>query len=164
MRKTSLLTWLSLLALCALSICSAETILPEPSPACESAAGRQVLLTAGDIEVVITLNDSQAAADFTGMLPLELTLIERSSFAKGMRLPRTLSTDEEATREYRIGDLGYWDVGAELAIFYDDIHEQTGVPVIPLGRAEAGAETLRDASGTARLELLPVQDVEGPDV
>ena len=52
MRKTSLLTWLSLLALCALSICSAETILPEPSPACESAAGQQVLLTAGDIEAV----------------------------------------------------------------------------------------------------------------
>ncbi len=164
MRKTSLLTWLSLLALCALSICSAETILPEPSPACESAAGQQVLLTAGDIEVVSTLNDSQAAADFAGMLPLELTLIERSSFAKGMRLPRALSTDEETTREYSIGDFGYWDVGAELAIFYDDLHEQTGVPVIPLGRAESGAETLRDASGTARLELLPVQDVEGPDV
>ena len=110
------------------------------------------------------MNDSQAAADFAGMLPLELTLIERSSFAKGMRLPRALSTDEEATREYRIGDLGYWDVGAELAIFYDDIHEQTGVPVIPLGRAEAGAETLRDASGTARLELLPVQDAEDSEI
>ena len=164
MRKTSLLIWLSLLALCVLSVCGAETVLPEPLPAYESAAGRQVLLTAGDLEVIITLDDSQAAADFAGMLPLELTLIERSSFAKGMRLPRALSTDEEATREYRIGDLGYWDVGAELAIFYDDIHEQTGVPVIPLGRAQAGAETLRDASGTARLELLPVQDAEDSDI
>ncbi len=135
----------------------ASTPLPAPVPAeqeYESAAQRQVRLTAGDVEIVITLNDSQAAADLAGMLPLELTLVERSSFAKGMKLPRALSAGEETTREYAVGDFGYWDAGAELAIFYDDIHEQTGVPVIPLGSAGAEAANLRDASGTARLELL----------
>ena len=96
----------------------------------------------------------QAAADFVTMLPLELTLIERNSFAKGMMLPRALDTQEETTREYEIGDFGYWDAGPDLAIFYDDIYDQTIVPVIPLGKAEVGAEKMRDTSGTVRLELV----------
>lgn len=32
---------------------------------------------------------------------------------------------EGTTREYEIGDFGYWDAGPDLAIFYDDIYEQT---------------------------------------
>lgn len=120
----------------------------------ESAEGKQVRMTAQDVEVLITLNDSKAAADFVTMLPLELTLIERNSFAKGMMLPRALDTQEETTREYEIGDFGYWDAGPDLAIFYDDIYDQTIVPVIPLGKAEVGAEKMRDTSGTVRLELV----------
>ena len=111
-------------------------------------------MTAGNVEVIITLNDSRAAADFAGMLPLELTLIERNSFAKGMTLPRTLSTDEPTTQEYEIGDFGYWAAGPDLAIFYDDIFEQTIVPVIPMGKAEEGAENMRNASGIVKLEPI----------
>lgn len=88
------------------------------------------------------------------MLPLELTLIERNSFAKGMTLPRRLSSGEMTTREYEVGDFGYWDEGPDLAIFYDDIYEQTIVPVIPLGKAESGAEAMSDTSGVVRLELV----------
>lgn len=87
------------------------------------------------------------------MLPLELTLIERSSFAKGMTLPARLSAEEATAREYEIGDFGYWDAGPDLAIFYDDIYEQTVVPVIPLGKAGSGAKLLANTSGTVTLEL-----------
>lgn len=104
---------------------------------------------------MITLNDSQVAADFAGMLPLELSLIERNDFAKGMTLPRALTTTEETTREYEIGDFGYWAAGPDLAIFYDDIYDQTIVPVIPMGKAEQGAEDMRNTSGIVRLELVP---------
>lgn len=120
----------------------------------ESAEGRQIRVTAGEVEVIVTLNDSRAAADLIQMLPLELTLIERNSFAKGMTLPDRLSSGEETTREYEIGDFGYWDAGPDLAIFYDDIYEQTVVPVIPLGKAVSGAELLADTSGTVTLELV----------
>lgn len=105
--------------------------------------------------MMITLNDSQVAADFAGMLPLELSLIERNDFAKGMTLPRALTTTEETTREYEIGDFGYWAAGPDLAIFYDDIYDQTIVPVIPMGKAEQGAEDMRNTSGIVRLELVP---------
>lgn len=116
----------------------------------ESAEGQQIRLTVGDIQIDITLNGSQAAAALVQMLPLELTLIERNYFAKGMLLPDT----EQTTRAYAVGDLGYWADGQNLAIFYDDIFALTSVPIIPLGRAENGAEQLSDISGTATLELL----------
>ncbi len=118
-----------------------------------SAEGKRLKMTAGDVEVTIVLNGSKAAADLADMLPLELTLIERNGFAKGMMLPSTLSAEEPTTREYEIGDFGYWDAGPDLAIFYDDIYEQTVVPIIPLGKAETDARLMSNTSGIVRLEL-----------
>ncbi len=57
--------------------------------------------------------------------------------------------------------LGGCSTGPDLAIFYDDIYERTFVPVIPLGKAEEGAEKLRDASGTVRLELITEDTSDG---
>lgn len=121
----------------------------------ESVEGRQVKMTSGDIEVYITLNDSEAAADFVRLLPLELTLVDRNNFAKGMTLPEPLTTNEAKTREYEIGDLVYWPVGPDLAFFYDDIYEQAFVSVIPIGKAESGAEKMANATGKVSLELVP---------
>ncbi len=120
----------------------------------ESVEGTKIKMITDNTEVIITLNGSRAAADLAAMLPLELTLIERNGFAKGMTLPKYLSSEEETTREYEIGDFGYWDAGPDFAIFYDDIYEQTIVEVIPLGHAESGAETMVDESGTVRLEFV----------
>ncbi|MBP3490035.1 MAG: flavodoxin [Roseburia sp.] len=53
----------------------------------ESVEGTQIKMITENTEVVITLNDSRAAADLAAMLPLEMTLIERNRFAKGMTLP-----------------------------------------------------------------------------
>lgn len=128
------------------------------NPDFESVEGKRIKITTGDVEVYITLNSSRAAADLVAMLPLELTLIERNGFAKGMTLPGHLSAYEPTTREYQIGDFGYWDGGPDLAIFYDDIYEQTIVPIIPMGRAEEGAETMSGTSGKVRLELIEESD------
>lgn len=119
-----------------------------------AALGRQVRLTAGDTEVVVTLNGSRAAEDLVKMLPLTLTLIERDGFAKGMTLPEYLSDQEPTTRDYVIGDFGYWAAGPDLAIFYDDIYEKTIVDVIPLGHADSGAQAMRNCTGEIRLELV----------
>lgn len=94
------------------------------------------------------------------MLPLELTLIERNGFAKGMTLPEHLSADEKTTREYEIGDFGYWNAGPDLAIFYDDLYEQTIVEVIPLGHAQSEAETMADETGSVRLEFVKEEGVK----
>lgn len=120
----------------------------------KSVKGKKIKMTTKNTEVIITLNGSKAAADLVAMLPLELRLIERNEFAKGMTLPKPLSSGEDTTRDYEIGDFGYWNDGPDLAIFYDDIYEKTIVRVIPLGHAESGAEALAHEKGKVRLELV----------
>ena len=160
MNKKILSTALLFLMVCSLAACGATgqqaagTLDRIENSSYESVEGTQIKMITENTELVIILNDSRAAADLVNMLPLELTLIERNSFAKGMTLPAHLSAEEETTREYEIGDFGYWDAGPDLAIFYDDIYEQTVVPVIPLGKAESGAELLANTSGTVKLELV----------
>lgn len=107
----------------------------------ESAEGQQIRLTVGDIQIDITLNGSQAAAALVQMLPLELTLIERNYFAKGMLLPDPLPDTEQTTRAYAVGDLGYWADSQNLAIFYDDILHR------PLYRSfrSVGRKTVRNS-------------------
>lgn len=158
MSKRRLLICLTLMAAISLTACttaptqSADRAVKNDSYKCVE--GTKIKMIAGTTEVVITLNASYAAADLVSMLPLELTLIERNDFAKGMTLPRNLSTQEATTRSYEIGDFGYWDAGPDLAIFYDDIFEQTIVPIIPLGKADSNAENMRNESGKVILELL----------
>ena len=146
---------LALLAACgATEATTTQAAAPEDT-ILESAEGRVVQMTAGEAEIYITLNDSQAAAALAQMLPLETELIERAYFAKGMLLPSPLPDTEQTTREYAVGDLGYWADGQTLAIFYDDWMPQTSLPVIPLGHADSGAEQLAGVAGTATLELMP---------
>ena len=160
MRKATVAACIAALMLALLAACGAteatttQAAAPEDT-ILESAEGRVVKMTAGEAEIYITLNDSQAAAALAQMLPLETELIERAYFAKGMLLPSPLPDTEETTREYAVGDLGYWADGQNLAIFYDDWMPQTSVPVIPLGHADSGAEQLAGVAGTATLELMP---------
>lgn len=120
----------------------------------KSVKGQKIKMSTKNTEVIITLNGSKAAADLVAMLPLELRLIERNGFAKGMTLPKRLSSKEKTTRDYEIGDFGYWNAGPDLAIFYDDIYEKTIVRVIPLGHADSGAEAMAHEKGKVRLELV----------
>ena len=164
MTKKALSVGLLFFMLCFLAACGAtrqqdtELLDISENSSYESVEGTQIKMITENTEVVITLNGSRAAADLVAMLPLEMTLIERNSFAKGMTLPEHLSSVEATTREYEIGDFGYWNAGPDLAIFYDDIYEQTIVEVIPLGHAETGAETMANESGTVRLELMGVEE------
>ena len=128
----------------------------------KSVKGTQIRMSTENTEVIITLNDSRAASDLVAMLPLELTLIERNSFVKRERHCGNgwLSSEEATTREYEIGDFGYWNADPDLAIFYDDIYEQTIVEVIPLGHTESGAEAMANEIGTVKLELLTEESKE----
>lgn len=114
MFKKTLSTGLLFLLLCSLAACGATeqqqdigaTDTSENS-SYESVEGTKIKMITENTEVVITLNDSRAAADLVAMLPLEMTLIERNSFAKGMTMPEHISSVEATTREYEIGDFGY---------------------------------------------------------
>ena len=119
------------------------------------AEGRKVKIAAGDISVVVTLNGSKAAADLASLLPVTTTLVERSNFAKSMRLPRELKTDEPTTRQYELGSLNYWANGPSVSIVYNAYLDETIVPVVPIGKAGDAAKALARATGPVTLTLLP---------
>lgn len=154
------LTLVTALTACGISIPQNNDDSNSHESSYKSMEGTRIKMSTENTEVIIRLNGSRAASELVAMLPLELTLIERNSFAKGMTLPEGLSSGEATTREYKIGDFGYWNAGPDLAIFYDDIYEQTIVEVIPLGHAETGAESLANETGTVKLELLTDESEE----
>ena len=146
MRKATVAACIAALMLALLAACGApeSTTTQTPAPGdtiLESAEGRVVKMTVGETEIYITLNDSQAAAALAQMLPLETELIERAYFAKGMLLPSLLPDTEETTREYAVGDLGYWADGQcknrhPSPICMQFGHHPAGVSA-PLSRSEA---------------------------
>ena len=109
MRKATVAACIAALMLALLAACGAAETTQAPAPEdtiLESAEGRVVKMTAGEAEIYITLNDSQAAAALAQMLPFETELIERAYFAKGMFLPSPLPDTEQTTREYAVGLFG----------------------------------------------------------
>ena len=119
MFKKALSVGLLSFMLCSLTACGAAgqqdagTLEVSENGNYESVEGTQIKMITQNTEVVITLNDSRAAADLAAMLPLEMTLIERNNFAKDMTLPERLSSSETTTREYEIG-LGRWTGSGDL--------------------------------------------------
>ena len=83
--------------LCSLAACGAAgqkdtgTLDESENSSYESAEGIRIKMITENTEVIITLNDSRAAADLVSILPLKMSLIERNSFAKGMTLPEHFS-------------------------------------------------------------------------
>lgn len=97
MSRRILIAAMSLIFICSLAACGVTgqqdtgTSGISENSSYESVEGTQIKMITENTEVVITLNDSRAASDLVAMLPLELMLIERNSFAKGMTLPEHLS-------------------------------------------------------------------------
>lgn len=101
-----------------------------------------VLILHGDADSIVPLSCSERAVEVYSSARLEVfpgaghgfhgedaqraigfMLEYLDSHKDSMTLPVHLSEEEETTREYEIGDLGYWNAGPDLTIFYDDIME-----------------------------------------
>lgn len=117
------------------------------------AKGTRIILRTDDAEVTVELNGTRAAAELVQILPLKLEILDRAEFAKSVKLPQPLFDGETPTREYSVGDFGYWPPGPDLAIFYSHQYEQTLVEEIPLGHALTDAAVLANAEGVLTIEL-----------
>lgn len=131
---------------------------------------KDILLIHGDQDSLVPLSYSERALEVYPSAELEVIpgaghgfhgdaaqrAIDRMSeyFSQHLTGYPPSQNVEDTTCEYEIGDFGYWHAGPDLAIFYDDIYEQTIVDVIPLGHAETGAEAMANCTGTVRLELV----------
>lgn len=144
------------LSLCLFVGCTSNNI-PDDEPDNSQAvySDTEIKITAGDTELYATLYDNNTAKEFVKLLPFTLPTIERSGLAKGVHLPENLEYESELlTRNYLLGEIGYWS-GGDIAIFYNDTrYEQTIVDVVQIGRIESGVEVFENYSGSVTIERV----------
>jgi hypothetical protein len=115
--------------------------------------GQRIRIRMGDHTVIATLNDSGAARDFVGMLPLSIQMRDHLRREKTGRIPGPLSEQTQGSPTYETGDLGYWRPGGNVVIFYR--HDGLSIPspgIVLLGRIESGAEVF-DVPGTVEVTI-----------
>jgi len=101
-----------------------------------------------------TLIDSTTARDFISLLPLTLTMDDLFRREKYGPLPRALSKGER-THSYKIGDIGYWSPGPDVAIYYRNDGEQIPDPgIILIGKIDSGIEAF-NVAGSVKVTIEP---------
>jgi len=89
-----------------------------------------------------TLDDTAAARDFAGLLPLSLTLTDYAGIERIAGLPRKLSVaGAPAGHAPRAGELTYYAPWGNLAIFLDGNVHAHGL--VRLGQVDAGMTALQ---------------------
>lgn len=117
--------------------------------------GRRIRITAGDVQVTATLNDSATAAQVWDLLP-----IEAAGNVWGdeiyFRIPE-LEPEDGAVEVVDMGAVAYWPPGSALCVFFgrtpasvgDEIRPASAVNV--LGAIEGDATALKAARPGARV-------------
>ncbi|WP_165855133.1 cyclophilin-like fold protein [Marinobacter sp. JSM 1782161] len=105
-------------------------------------------------EMTAVLEDTPAARQFSGMLPLDLSLEDFHAIEKVADLPDRLSTDEAPDGyDPDIGDITYYAPWGNLAIFYRDSGYARGL--VSLGRIEGSIDALQQPGPlAARIERV----------
>lgn len=113
----------------------------------------KIRITAGDTILYAEMYDNQTARNFLDTLPFTLPTIERSGLAKGIELPHAIEYEKDRlTRDYHLGEIGYWP-GGDIAIFYsDDLFDKTIVDVVQIGQITSGIEVFKTYDGSVTIE------------
>jgi hypothetical protein len=114
-------------------------------------------ITAGDVTVTATLNDSPTARAIWEALPIE----ERgSTWGDEIYFGIPVHRDEEDAQEVvELGDIGYWPPGHAFCIFFGRTPMSRGneirpaSPVNVLGRIDGNATLFRQVASGARVRL-----------
>jgi len=120
----------------------------------------RIKVTVGDIVLEGELFDTPCAREIFKLLPLEAEAKEWGDEFY-FEIPLRWPLDETATKEVKVGDLGYWPPGHALAIFFGPTPlSRSGDPVPAsevnlVGRLK-GAEALRAARGQRKIRVEPL--------
>lgn len=113
------------------------------------AQGMKLKITAGSKEFVTTLNDSDAAKEFTKMLPLSVVMTEHNGNEKYYNLPKSLSGKATNPGSVQAGDLMIWS-SSTLVLFYAEA--RTSYNYIRLGKID-NPSGLQEAVGRANVKV-----------
>jgi hypothetical protein len=120
---------------------------PLSSPSEANSANSDLTLRIGDQVVTATLDDTTAAAEFAGMLPLRTTLHDPMGTAKSGRLPQPITVrDAQRVVDLEVGTIYYWPPSGDIGIVYEDIAAAVPPPgAVPLGSIDSGLDVVASA-------------------
>jgi hypothetical protein len=96
-----------------------------------------------------TLLDSDTARDFASLLPLRLSMGDLFHREKYAQLPRAISESGKRTDSYRVGDIGYWPPGPDVAMFYRQDGQRIPNPgIVLIGHVDSGVDAFDRAGST----------------
>lgn len=112
--------------------------------------GMKIRIDVNGRAITATLNDSDAARDFSSLLPVSVELEDYASTEKVASLPRRLSTTgAPAGSDPEAGDIAYYAPWGNLAMYYRGFGYSAGL--VKLGRIDGDVEALRVAEGRATI-------------
>ena len=131
---------------------SGDAVIEKFEPTASGAtAAMRITVHANGHTVVYELNDSTAAKELLGQLPLDMKMENYGGIEKIFYPPEKLDTGgTPLARNVQAGTLAYYAPWGDVVLFYDSFGSAAGL--FELGRAVSGREHIRDLSGTARIE------------
>ncbi len=104
------------------------------------------------------LFDTPCATAIADVIPIET---EPSEWGDEFyfEIPVSFPLDKTATREVKVGDIGYWPPGKALAIFFGPTPVSKGQEPVPagevnlVGRIRGDAALLRQAKGARKIRI-----------
>ena len=103
-------------------------------------SNNQIRIRIGEQRFTATLDDSAAARDLLGQLPVTLDMVDHGGVEKTGPLPAPLSLDGQPEgADPAVGDLGYYAPGNDLVLYYGDQSYYPGIVVV--GRLDGDAAT-----------------------
>jgi hypothetical protein len=110
------------------SVTAGPSATAEPSvPAEASTDGTAITLTAGDVVMTGTLNDTQVAQDFAAMLPVTLPWFRNSGIEYISELTAPLTKTGPFYTDVQPGDVVYYNPRDSITIIYE---ETSSVPTL----------------------------------
>lgn len=121
----------------------------------------KIKIIAGNVELDAELFDTETAKSIISSLPIETTFnVWGDEFY--FEVPVRIGPDKTATKDTKVGDIGYWPPGNALAIFFGPTPMSTGTDPVPasevnlVGKINGNATLLKKAkkAKTIKIEIL----------
>lgn len=101
----------------------------------------KIIIKVAGKELHATLADNPSAREFAALLPVHMSMDDLFGREKAGQLPREISTGGPRSNAYKVGDIGYWSPGHDVAIYYRQDGKRIPAPgIINIGHIEAGIE------------------------
>lgn len=118
----------------------------------------QILIETDTQSIIFQLNDSPAAKDFYGQLPLSIWAENYGTKEKIFYPPDELRTADTPLADGPAGTLAYYAPWGNVALFYGDCGGADGL--YELGQAVSGTEQIEALTGEIRIRSLQDGDFE----